>query len=295
MKEINFIGHRRKFMLLSAVCIVISLVVIIINKGVNLGLDFTGGVLLQIEIKNRDINISNLRQLLAVHGFTKGVDLQNIISAKDTNEFLIKIKSTQQEVSETISQILTSNNVEFEIRRVEYVGPTIGKHLTYKALYAIIFSLFGIIIYVAVRFGSSIWGISGVIALAHDVFLTLGFLTLLGKEITLTVIAALLTLAGYSINDTIVIFDRIRENVKLFRKESLDKIMNISINQTLTRTLLTSGTTLVAVLVLFIVGNRIIKDFALSLVFGVVVGTYSSIFVASSLVLEYNNLLSKKK
>lgn len=295
MKEIEFLEKRRTFLLISLICVIISIVLLIINKGANLGLDFTGGTLLQVKIYDPNINISNLREILTKGGITKGVELQSILSSEqNVKEFIIKIKSEAKETAiNIIKDILNSNNLQYEVSRIEYVGPTIGKHLTKKALYAIIFSLLGIIIYVAIRFGSSIWGITGVIALAHDVLLTVGFLTILGKEITLTIIAALLTLAGYSINDTIVIFDRIRENIKLLRKEPLEKVMNISINQTLTRTILTSSTTLIAVLALFILGNQIIKDFALTLVFGVVVGTYSSIFIASALVLEYN-LRNKK-
>ncbi len=293
MKEIEFIKPRRKFLVFSIICIIVVIFVLIINKGLNLGLDFTGGTL--IHIKSFDeTNIENLRKIFTEFGYVKGIELQNIISAEPkTKEFLIKIKSTEEEQSKKILDILKEKNILYEVVRIEYVGPTIGKHLTKKALYAIVFSLLGIIIYVGIRFGSSIWGVAGVVALAHDVFLTIGFLTLLGKEITITVIAAILTLAGYSINDTIVIFDRIRENIKLMRKETLERIINISINQNLSRTILTSGTTLAAGLSLYILGNQIIKDFALSLVFGVIVGTYSSIFVASALVLEYN-LLKKK-
>lgn len=288
MKEIEFMSIRRKFLLLSAICIVATFVILIFNKGLNLGLDFTGGLLVEVRINNKDIDVATIRNLLSSK-YPKGVEIQNIITQeKEVKEFLIKFKYEQQKnIADEVENIFKENNLSYEVVRIEYVGPTIGKHLTKKALYAIIFSLIGIIIYVAVRFGSSIWGVAGVIALAHDVFLTIGFLTLLGKEITLTVIAALLTLAGYSINDTIVIFDRIRENIRLMRKEPLDRIMNISINKTLTRTLLTSGTTLIAVVALYILGNQVIKDFALSLIFGVIVGTYSSIFIASALVLEY--------
>ncbi|MFN3551290.1 MAG: protein translocase subunit SecF [Endomicrobiia bacterium] len=295
MKEIEFMKYRRNFLILSLILTGITLVIMIVNKGINLGLDFTGGTLIQVNIKDKDMDISKLRKLFFDNGYTKGLELQSIISLSDIKEFLIKFKFEQQEeIAKKITEIFDKNNIQYDVIRIEYVGPAIGKHLTLKALYAIIFSLLGIVVYVALRFGSSIWGVAGVIALAHDVFLTLGFLTILGKEITITVIAALLTLAGYSINDTIVIFDRIRENIKLLRKESLERIMNFSINQTLTRTILTSGTTLAAVLALFIFGNQVIKDFALSLVFGVIVGTYSSIFIASALVLEYN-LINKRK
>lgn len=295
MKEIEFMKYRKIALISSSICIFITILIMFINKGLRLGLDFTGGTLIQVSIQNKDIDISKLRKIFIDNGYIQGLEIQNIVSSDEMKEFLIKLKFEQQkEITGKIKELFDINNIKYEIIRIEYVGPTIGKHLTSKALYAIIFSLIGIIIYVALRFGSSIWGVAGVIALVHDVFLTLGFLTILGKEITITVIAALLTLAGYSINDTIVIFDRIRENMKLFRKEKLEKVMDVSINRTLTRTLLTSGTTLAAVLALFILGNQVIKDFALSLVFGVIVGTYSSIFIASALVLEYN-IMNKKK
>lgn len=293
MKEIEFINKRKFFMLFSLALIIFTIIFLIINKGLNLGLDFTGGTIIQVKIKNTQIDIAELRQMLSQQNIS-AFEIQNILTnTSESKEFLIKIKQTNEEISQQIEEVFKNKNLNYEIIRREFVGPTIGRYLTKKALLSILFSLLGIIIYVAFRFGSSIWGISGVIALAHDVFLTIGFLTILGKEINLTIIAALLTLAGYSINDTIVIFDRIRENIKLFRKESLDRIMNISINQTLTRTLLTSGTTLMTIIALLVLGNRIIKDFALTLLFGVIIGTYSSIFIAAALVLEYNILKQK--
>lgn len=293
MKEIEFINKRKFFMLFSLALIIFTIIFLIINKGLNLGLDFTGGTIIQVKITNTQIDIAELRQMLSQQNIS-AFEIQNILTnTSESKEFLIKIKQTNEEISQQIEEVFKNKNLNYEIIRREFVGPTIGRYLTKKALLSILFSLLGIIIYVAFRFGSSIWGISGVIALVHDVFLTIGFLTILGKEINLTIIAALLTLAGYSINDTIVIFDRIRENIKLFRKESLDRIMNISINQTLTRTLLTSGTTLMTIIALLVLGNRIIKDFALTLLFGVIIGTYSSIFIASALVLEYNILKQK--
>ncbi len=298
-REIDFINKRYLFMVISCILFILTILVLIF-KGLNLGLDFTGGTLLQIVI-NKDIPIGEFRKILANQGIS-GFSLQNVYTSdKLKKEYIIRVKSIKQEgqeVKNKIEEILNSlstseQKVEYEILRSEYVGPVIGKYLTQKALYAIIFSLVGIIIYVGIRFKSSIWGVAGVIALIHDVVLTLGFLTLLNKEITISVIAALLTLAGYSINDTIIIFDRIRENLSLLRKETLDKIMNYSINQILIRTVLTSATTFIAVLSLYILGNEIIKDFALSLLFGIIVGTYSSIYIASAIVLEYNRLTKK--
>jgi len=295
MKEFEFIGKRKTFFIISFLGIVLT-ILLIIFKGVNLGLDFTGGTLVQVVI-HKDIPIEEVRKILS-QGEIKGFDVQNIlILEKEKKEYIIRIKSGEQkrdEMAQKIRELFDNQKLNYEIKRVEYVGPTIGRYLTKQTIYAIIFSLIGIIIYVGFRFKSSIWGVMGVIALFHDVILTIGFLTLLGREITLTVVAALLTLIGYSINDTIVTFDRIRENLYLVRKEALDRIMNKSINQTLTRTMLTSFTTLLAVLALFVLGNEVIKDFALTLVFGVIVGTYSSIYIASSLVLEYKTRIDKK-
>ncbi|MFN3967222.1 MAG: protein translocase subunit SecF, partial [Endomicrobiia bacterium] len=183
---------------------------------------------------------------------------------------------------------------KFIIERTEFVGPSIGRHLTKRAIYAILLSLLGIIIYVGIRFKSTVWGVSGVVALAHDVFITIGLFSVLNKEINLTVIAALLTLAGYSINDTIVIFDRIRENLSLLRKEPLEKIINTSINQTLSRTIITSLTTELVVIALFFFGGKVIHDFSLAFLFGCIIGTYSSIFVASPMVLEWINYRTRK-
>jgi preprotein translocase subunit SecF len=295
MKEFEFINKRKTFFLVSFVGIIVT-IFLMFFKGLNLGLDFTGGTLVQVVI-NKNVPIEEIRKILS-NSEVKGFDVQRIISLEtDKVEYIIRIKSGEQnrdEMAQKIRSIFDSQQLPYEIRRIEYVGPTIGRYLTKQTLYAITFSLIGIIIYVGIRFKSSIWGVAGVVALFHDVFLTLGFLILLGREITLTVVAALLTLIGYSINDTIVTFDRIRENLYLIRKESIDRIMNKSINQTLTRTLLTSFTTFLTVLALYIFGNEVIKDFALTLVFGIIVGTYSSIYIASSLVLEYKLKTEKR-
>jgi len=295
MREIEFINKRYVFMAVSAICVLLSFCLFIF-KGLNLGLDFTGGALVQVKV-DKDMTIVKFRKLLSEGGL-KGFSLQEIVTTeKDKREYIIRVKTDaeqKEEISSKVRKMLADSGIEHEVLRVEYVGPAIGKLLRKKALSAITFSLLGIIAYVGIRFKSSIWGIAGVVALFHDIVLTVGFLSFLGKEITLTVIAALLTLGGYSVNDTIVIFDRIMENLYLSRKDPLDRIMNKSINQMLKRTLLTSGTTFVTVLCLFILGNEVIKDFALTLVFGVIVGTYSSIYIASSLVLEHSRLTKAK-
>lgn len=283
----DFLGKRKLFFAVSAVMILVCIVSIVSKRGLNLGIDFTGGSLNEVRF-DRPMSIEELRGVLSGGGLPS-FELQ---SFPLRNAFIIKIKGTGAEletVRNTVQEILIANErtKECSIERTEYVGPTIGKYLTGRAVYAFLFSLAGIIVYVAIRFKSTVWGVSGVIALVHDVFITVGFLSLINREITLTVIAAVLTLAGYSINDTIVIFDRIRENLSLLRKEPLEKIMNTSINETLSRTVITSTTTLIVLVVMFFLGGDVLHDFSLTLLFGILLGTYSSVFVASPLVYEW--------
>ncbi|MDI6641639.1 MAG: protein translocase subunit SecF [Elusimicrobiota bacterium] len=316
--NINFVSLRKRVFLLSAICILISLLSILLKGGLNLGIDFTGGVLIEVKF-NKPIQLDTIRQQLLTANLPK-FELQ---SFPKRNSVIVRIKGSQEVMeilSEKIktglrvatespqqSQELHSTTYQYNmstrqavtenfiVERTEFVGPTIGKYLTKRALLAIIFSLLGIIVYVAFRFKSTVWGISGVIALAHDVFITIGLFSILNREITITVIAALLTLAGYSINDTIVIFDRIRENLSLLRREPLDKIINVSINQTLSRTIITTLTTGLVLIALFFFGGEVIHDFSLALLFGVVIGTYSTIFIASPIVFEWITYRTKKR
>jgi preprotein translocase SecF subunit len=175
----------------------------------------------------------------------------------------------------------------FIVERVEIVGPVVGQHLVNQALLAFVFSMVGISIYVAFRFKRWVWGITGVFALVHDVFFTVGFMAIMGREMSVTVMAALLTIAGYSINDTIVVFDRIREHLRSRQKQPLDQLMNRSFNETLSRTIITSLTVFLVLIALLIFGGEVIRDFAIAMTFGVVVGTYSSIFVASAMVYDW--------
>jgi len=291
--NIDFIGKRYISISFSILLILITIVSLIIHKGPNLGIDFTGGILVQIKFKQLP-KLLELRNILS----EGGINNPELKTFPGINSVIIQIKTKQEEseqITTKIKDIFLKKNIEFNVERVEFVGPKIGKYLSNRAILSILLSFLGIIIYVALRFKSSIWGVSGVIALIHDVFITMGLLSILNREITLNVIAALLTLAGYSINDTIVIFDRIRENLTLQRKEPLDKILNISINQTLSRTIITSLTVELVLLVLFLLGGEVIHDFALSLLFGCFIGTYSSIFIASPIVYEWILFRTKRK
>jgi len=290
----DFVNKRYLFFGISIALIIISILSIIIRGGLNLGIDFTGGVMIEVKF-SEPVDLATIRKTLAKANLPP-FDLQHF---PKRNSVIIRIKGKEEIIEETSGKIRntfeTSTEIKnFTIERTEFVGPSIGKHLTERAMYAILLSLLGIIIYVGIRFKSTVWGVSGVIALAHDVFITIGLFSVLNREINLTVIASLLTLAGYSINDTIVIFDRIRENLSLLRKEPLEKIINTSINQTLSRTIITSLTTELVVISLFFFGGEVIHDFSLAFLFGCFIGTYSSIFIASPIVLEWINYRTKK-
>lgn len=275
---------RRPAFVLSIGLILAGCISLIVQKGPNLGIDFTGGTIVQIAFEKPQ-SIVEVRSVLVGEGIA-GFNLQSFVK---TNSILIKIKRSEKPsaivgdvMQKVISEKIPAN--PFVMERVEFVGPVVGKHLIRQSLMAVIFSMVGIILYVGFRFKSGIWGFAGVVAVLHDVFIVLGIFSICHKEITLTVVAAFLTLAGYSVNDTIVIFDRIRENLRLMRKESLYTIMNQSLNSTLSRTIMTSLTTLVVVAGLFLFGGDVMHDFAFGLLIGIVVGTYSSIFVAVPLV-----------
>jgi preprotein translocase subunit SecF len=200
------------------------------------------------------------------------------------------------EVSDSIVQEIRDRTFlgSFTVLSVESVGPKVGRELRDRAQSAILFSLLGMLIYIAFRF-RPIYGLAAIVALFHDVFLTLGFFSLTGKEISLTVIAALLTLVGYSINDTIVVFDRVRENLRLMRRKDLRTIINASINQTLNRTIMTSGMTFLAVFALYMLGGEALSGFSFALVVGIIVGTYSSVAIASPIVLWWQNYVDSRK
>ncbi|HAX62021.1 MAG TPA: protein translocase subunit SecF [Elusimicrobia bacterium] len=280
----DFVGKRKVFFGLSGLLILISVVSIFFHKGLNFGIDFTGGTLVQLKF-SQHLPLSDIRSALSKNG--TNCELQDF---PQQHSVIIRIKKgTDEGIAKKIQEIfkLDFPNNPFELERTEYVGPTIGKHLINQAFFALFWSFVGIIVYVAFRFKSGIWGFAGVIAIVHDVFITVGLFSVLNREISITVIAALLTLAGYSINDTIVIFDRMRENIRLYRKESLYELINRSVNETLSRSIITSLTVFLVLLSLFFLGGEVIHDFSLALLFGVIIGSYSTIFVAAPIVYEW--------
>ena len=303
--KIDFIEKRRLAFIISALFILAGIVSLIINGGPKYSIDFTGGVSLELELSPvnenaKDIDIQEIRDILAQNDI-EGTEIQEIRDSEGRTLILIKTKAVgeaKEKVSTMIVEIIKKNfpdniNPETLIRLQEEVGPKIGEELKGKAILAIFWALLGIIIYIWWRFEFA-FGVAAVIALFHDVIITVGIFSITGKEISLPIVAALLTIVGYSLNDTIVVFDRIREDLKIYRKESYGSVINHSINETLSRTIITSLTTFIVVLSLYIFGGTVIHDFAFAILIGVVVGTYSSIFVASPLMVEHFNKRQKK-
>jgi preprotein translocase subunit SecF len=294
--NIDLVGKMKIAFAASLIAIIVSVLSLLLHGGPNLGIDFAGGTLVQIKF-SQDTDAETIR------GALKTVDLGNSViqrfGYRDNKEFLIKTEkssSALEGLSTKISEALSTayGKEDFEIRRVEVVGPKVGKDLREKGLLAMLYAVIGILIYVTWRFELR-YAVGAIVALLHDVLITVGVFSLLGKEFTLPIIAALLTIIGYSLNDTIVVYDRIRENIKGARKQPLGDLVNSSINQVLSRTVLTSLTTLLVVLALFFLGGAVIHDFAFALLVGIIVGTYSSIFVASPTVLAWETFSPSKE
>jgi preprotein translocase subunit SecF len=284
----DFVGRMKIALACSLTVILIGLASIVWHGGLNYGIDFAGGTLVQVKFQ-QEPSADEIRSAF------KSVGLENsIIQSFGTGEVIVRtaeLSSDQRGLSGKIEDALAAvyGKDTFEIRRVEVVGPKVGSDLTRKAILAIVFSWIGMLIYIAWRFEFR-YAVGGILALVHDVIITIGVFSLLNKEFDLTIVAALLTIIGYSINDTIVVYDRIRENVRKNVKQSLADTINASINQTLSRTILTSFTVFLVVVVLFFFGGAVIHDFAFALLVGVVVGTYSSIFIASPIVLAFEKI-----
>jgi len=278
--HIDFMGKRKLAMGFSLILIAISLG-LLFTRGLSFGIDFTGGTLIEVAYPDA-VELGGIRDVLQEAGFSD-IQVQHFGTARDV---LIRIApradTASAKLSEDVMTALKSADTAVEKRRVEFVGPQVGGELTEQGGLAVLYSLIGILIYVAMRFEYR-FSLGAVAALIHDVIITLGVFSLFQVEFDLTVLAAILAVIGYSLNDTIVVFDRIRENFRKMRKGSPTQIMNASINQTLSRTLMTSGTTMLVLVALFLLGGEIIHSFALALIVGVFVGTYSSIFVAGAL------------
>ncbi|MCH8075879.1 MAG: protein translocase subunit SecF [SAR324 cluster bacterium] len=282
----NFLAKGPLCISLSGLLVLAGIVAYFAMGGLTYGVDFRGGTDVQVQFKET-IDIKAVRQALS-DGEIGSFSLKSFGQPGD-NEFLISLGKTERTIGdkknrgEEVKNLLKAKYPSLTVRRIESVGPRVGKELRLKAAQAIVFSLIAILLYVWLRFQWR-YSIGALVALFHDVLIVMIAFVVTGKEVTLPVVAAILTIAGYSINDTIVIFDRIRENLRRYQKKEIFDIFNQSVNQTLSRTILTSGTTLFVVLAIYFFGGAIINDFAFALVLGVVVGTYSSIFIAAPIV-----------
>ena len=277
--HIDFMGKRMLALVFSGTLIVIALGSLVF-RGLNLGIDFTGGTLVEVGF-TQAVDLTPVRQALAEDGFGDAV-VQHFGTSKDV---LMRLAPRPDMESAALSdkafKAMQRIDKGADLRRVEFVGPQVGDELIEDGGLAMLYALIGILIYVGLRFEYR-FAVSSVLALVHDVIITIGFFAATQVEFDLTVLAAVLAVIGYSLNDTIVVFDRIRENFRKIRKGETDEIINASINQTLSRTLITSGTTLLVLIALFLFGGEIIHAFAMALIIGIGIGTYSSIYVAST-------------
>ena len=289
-KDIKFSLLYKKLNILSLILIALS-ISFLLFKGLNLGVDFKGGTLIEIRTENSNINIAEIRQSFL------NMNLGDVTVKKfgQKNDYLVKIEMKETDNENFIKSIndkLSSDlGSQINFRRVENVGPKVSNELLRDGLLAISLSLAAMLFYIWIRFEWQ-FSLGAILALVHDVIVTLGIFSLLTYEINLSIVAAVLTIVGYSMNDTVVIFDRIRENLKKYSKISTSDICDTSINQTLSRTLITSVTTLLALLSIYIFGGEILKGFSFAMIIGVIIGTYSSIFVAAP-ILNYTKVTQK--
>lgn len=292
--NIDFVGKRKIALIFSLLLIGVGIISLISKGGPDYGIDFAGGTLVQVRF-DVATDAANIKKAL------EDMKLGSLVVQQfgdDENEFMIRmerssaeLKGLSREVQDSLTAAYGADKVE--VRRTEMVGPQVGKELRLKGLKAILYAMLGILVYISWRFEFR-FAVGAIVALIHDVVITLGFFSLFGKEIDLPIIAAFLAIIGYSLNDTIVVYDRVRENLGRYNKESFSFIVNRSINDTLSRTLLTSGTTLLVVMALFVLGGGVIHNFAFAMLIGIMIGTYSSVFVASPILIFWEQRKAKK-
>ena len=284
----DFVGAMRIAFIISMIAILISIVSLIARGGPNWGIDFAGGTVIQVKFQ-KDVPIDGIRASLAPVQLAE-VTIQQF-GAREEHEYLIRTAESTEDLKGLSGRIEDSLSAAFgkggfEVRRVEVVGPKVGRDLTQKGIMAVVFSWIAMLAYIAWRFEFR-FAVGGIIALVHDTIITIGVFSLLNLEFSLVIVAALLTIIGYSINDTIVIYDRVRENMRKNIRQELGQVINASINQTLSRTILTVLTVVLVLASILLFGGAVIFDFAFAILVGVVVGTYSSIFIASPVVLAW--------
>ena len=277
--DINFNKHFKLFNIISIILIILSILTLLF-KGLNYGVDFKGGTLIELRVQDKNIDISTIRK-----SFSKmNLGDLNVKKFGNENDFLIKFEKGDSKninfIENIKKKLVLDIGNSFNFRRVENVGPKVSAELLKSGIIAILLSLSAMLIYIWLRFEWQ-FSLGAIFALMHDVIITLGFFSILSLEINLSIVAAVLTIVGYSMNDTVVIFDRVRENIKKYSSKKINEVTNISINETLSRTIITSLTTLLALLSIFIFGGEILKGFSLAMILGVFFGTYSSIYIAN--------------
>lgn len=277
--NLQFMKYRKLWMIISLVCVLAS-VGLLVTKGLNLSVDFTGGLVLQLKF-DKHVEVSDIRSSLSAIG--QG---QATIQSYDNNDVLIRCQAQDETVRRQLLDTLKKDFGGYTVLKIDKVGPVVGNELRTQAIISLLLAMAGILIYMAFRFKFR-FGVAAVLSLAHDSLLMLGVYSLTGKEVSVSFIAAVLTVVGYSLNDSIVILDRVRENWSHVRSDGVVKLVDTSLNQTLSRTINTSLTTLLPVIAMYVFGGEVISNLAFAFLVGILVGTYSSIYVASSVVVEW--------
>ena len=289
----DFIGKKKITIWISAAAILISFASIFLHGGLRYGVDFAGGLAAGIKF-SKPVDVSEVRNA------AEAIGLKDAIVQKfgGENEFLIRVEKATGDLEAMSKSLQASLQGRFkdnpvEIRSLELVGPKVGKDLKTKAMWAVGLAFLAILIYVAFRFHEFSYGFGGIVALFHDIVVTFGAISIFNIEFSLNILAVILSIIGFSINDTIVIFDRVRENIKKMRKDDLVTIFNVSINETLGRTILTTGTVMMVVVILFFFAGEVIHDFTIALIVGLITGTYSTVYIASPVVLFWEQHISR--
>tara|TARA_B110000305_G_scaffold78128_1_gene87904 strand:+ start:7683 stop:8597 length:915 start_codon:yes stop_codon:yes gene_type:complete len=283
--KINFLSNRKICFIASSLLIAISISFLFI-KGLNFGIDFRGGTLIEIQKINGDADVSNIRELM------RNIDIGDVQIQEfgSSSDVLIRVEqqnggdSAQQNVIKLVKEVIGS---QYEFRRVEVVGPKVSSELVYKGIIAITLAIAAVVFYIWFRFEWQ-FSIGAMLALMHDIMITIGLFSILQLEFNLSIIAAILTIVGYSLNDTVVVYDRIREELRKYKTMNFLDLLNLAVNSTLSRTTITSVTTLLALLSLYIFGGEVIRGFTFAMIWGVIIGTYSSIFIAAPVLLYLN-------
>ncbi len=297
--NIDFLGKRHLFYIVSIIVIIVGMIVLAM-RGIPLGIDFLGGTEMQIRFSN-PVDVSEVRNLMDNSGFS-GMEIKTMGTPNDVllrTPMQAEGTVVSDKIQDALNQKYGQTNT-FKIQRTDKVGPKIGSELRRNAFLAVLFSLIGILIYLAFRF-QFVYALGAVIALFHDVLITISAVALFDAllpiqlEFSQTMLAAFLTLIGFSVNDTVIIFDRIRENIKLHKNEDIEQVMNRSVNATLSRTIITSGTVFLTVLVIFIFGGEVLRSFSFTFGVGILTGTYSSVFVASAVVVDWKHKVLKNR